>query len=185
MGRKYFFLLLLISTLLISCSRSGQRKRMLEKEHREHVQRRQVIAPHDQNSRTSSETFATNKVSMRLQNGVYYIPIKINGIAMEFIFDTGASIISISVTEAMFMAKQGLLRDDDFLGSTWFSDATGTISEGTRINLQRVQIGNKTLYNVEASVVHNLEAPLLLGQTALNRFGKITIDYKNNTLMLE
>lgn len=175
----------MISTLLISCSRSGQRKRMLEKEHREHVQGRQVITPHDQNTRTSSEKFAANRVSMRLQNGVYYIPIKINGIAMEFIFDTGASIISISVTEAMFLAKQGLLSDEDFLGSTFFSDATGTISEGTRINLQSVQIGNKTLSNVEASVVHNLEAPLLLGQSALRRFGKVTIDYQRGELLLE
>ena len=179
----WFLIIILLSSS--SCSRSGQRKRMLEKEHSEHVQGSQSIRPLERSTRTSPETQADNRVSMRLQNGVYYIPIKINGIAMEFIFDTGASIISISVTEAMFLAKQGLLRDEDFLGSTFFSDATGTISEGTRINLKSVQIGSKTLSNVEASVVHNLEAPLLLGQSALRRFGKVTIDYQKGELLLE
>jgi len=31
-------------------------------------------------------------------------------------------------------------------------------------------------------VVDNIQAPLLLGQTALIKFGKVTIDYNNNTI---
>ena len=38
------------------------------------------------------------------------------------------------------------------------------------------------LHNVEANVVDNIQAPLLLGQTALSKFGKVTIDYNNNTI---
>ena len=179
----WFLILILLGSF--SCSRSGQRKRMLEKEHNEQVQGSQPVRPIDQSARTSTKKPTNNRVSMRLKGGVYYIPIKINGVAMEFVFDTGASIISISETEALFLAKQGLLRDEDILGSILFSDATGRISEGTRINLQSVQIGNETLYNVEASVVHNLEAPLLLGQSALSRFGKVTIDYQKGELLLD
>jgi len=40
------------------------------------------------------------------------------------------------------------------------------------------------LKNIEASVVHELNAPLLLGQSALNRFKSITFDYVTNTLVL-
>lgn len=104
---------------------------------------------------------------------------------MYFIFDTGAGIVSISETEAFFLYKQGTLTKEDILGSGDFVDANGNISEGTIINLKTVEIGNQTLYNVKASVVHNLSAPLLLGQSVLERFGKVSIDYKNEQIILE
>ena len=44
---------------------------------------------------------------------------------------------------------------------------------------------NKTLENVWSSIVHNNEAPLLLGQSALVKFGKISIDYKKNEMTFE
>jgi aspartyl protease family protein len=136
-------------------------------------------------ARKNQDSVPANIVPMRLARGVYYIPMKVNGIDMEFIFDTGASTISISLTEVQSMRRKGKLNDSDILGASYFSDATGTISEGTRLNLKEVEIGNHVLYDVEASVVHNLKAPLLLGQSALNRFGRITIDYENKSLILE
>jgi aspartyl protease family protein len=118
-----------------------------------------------------------NVVKMRRSGGVYFVPIMVNGVPMEFIFDTGASTISISATEALFLYKQGQLHDDDFVGTQKFVDATGRISEGTVIILRTVKIGDRMLRNVEASIVHSLEAPLLLGQSALQQFGNISIDY--------
>lgn len=44
------------------------------------------------------------------------------------------------------------------------------------------EIGGISLSNVEASVVDNINAPLLLGQTALAKFGRVTIDYNENTI---
>lgn len=104
---------------------------------------------------------------------------------MDFIFDTGASSVSISLNEARFLIKQKKLSDVDIIEETRFSDATGKISAGTKINLKEVQIGNKVLYNVEANVVHNLNAPLLLGQSVLSRFGKISFDYNELELTIE
>jgi aspartyl protease family protein len=121
-------------------------------------------------------------IKMREESGVYFVPIEINGVNMEFIFDTGASAISISETEAIFLWKQGKLKESDFIGDVEFTDANGDISEGTIINLEEVKIGNTIVKNVEASVVHNQVAPLLFGQSAMNRFGKITIDYNQNTI---
>jgi hypothetical protein len=40
------------------------------------------------------------------------------------------------------------------------------------------------LTNVEASIAHNPKAPLLLGQTAIERLGKIQLDLANNTLTI-
>ena len=104
---------------------------------------------------------------------------------MEFIFDTGASTVSISITEALFLYKSGKLAKSDILGSEFFSDANGDISEGTKIILRKIKIGNKIITDVQASIVHNSQAPLLIGESALQKLGKITFDTKNSTLTFE
>lgn len=81
--------------------------------------------------------------------------------------------------------KQGTLTKDDIKGTAEFRDANGDISEGTIINLKTVKIGDIVLENIEASVVHNAIAPLLLGQSAFEQFGKISIDYKKGEITLE
>lgn len=116
-------------------------------------------------------------VRMEKYSGVWEIPVYINDVKMNFIFDTGAGLISISLTELEFLAKQGAVTQDDVLRVQNFIDANGDISEGLVINLKTVRIANRTLYDVEASVVNNDIAPLLLGQSALARFGKFTVDY--------
>lgn len=122
---------------------------------------------------------------MRRSNGVYYVPCAINGINMEFIFDTGASDVVMSLTEALFLYKQGKLTDDDILDDVTFQVADGSISEGVIVNLKTVTIGDKTLRNVKATIVSNMEAPLLLGQSALSRFGILSIDYNRNMITFE
>lgn len=124
-------------------------------------------------------------IKMEKRNGVYYVPVELNGAKMAFIFDTGAGIISISETEANFLMKQGTLTEDDIKGTAKFSDANGDISEGTIINLKTVKIGNITLRDIKASVVHNSIAPLLLGQSAFEQFRKMSIDYKRGEITLE
>lgn len=126
-----------------------------------------------------------NRVNMIKKNGVYYIPTLVNGIPMQFILDTGASVVSISLTEALFLFKNGKLAKSDILGKQYFSDAKGEISVGTKIILREIKIGNKTIKNIEASIVNNTNAPLLIGQSALEKLGKITFDTNNKTLSFE
>ena len=104
---------------------------------------------------------------------------------MEFIFDTGASDITMSLTEALFLYKHNKLYDSDFIGTQQYQIADGSIHEGAVVVLRKVEIGNWTLSNVQASIVDNLEAPLLLGQSALAKFGKISIDYNRNEITFE
>lgn len=137
----------------------------------------------DKGERNSSGTKV--RIKMEKEGGVYKIPITINGTKMYFIFDTGASLISISNIEATFLYKQGKISENDILGKANFIDANGDISEGTIINLNEVTIGNKTIRNIEASVVDNADAPLLFGQSALEKFGKVSIDYNRNEITFE
>lgn len=107
---------------------------------------------------------------------VYKVPCKINNLPLHFIFDTGASDVSISNVEATFMMKNDYLKSTDVIGRQNYLTADGEISEGTVINLRNVNFAGLRLENVKASVVRNLSASLLLGQSVLNRLGKIEID---------
>jgi len=127
----------------------------------------------------------SNAVRMREENGVQYVPVKINNVELQFIFDTGASSICISVVEAVMLYRQGTLSDDDILGKEQFQDATGHISQGTIINLKSVKIGGKELNNIRATVVGNDVAPLLLGQSVLSRFGSYKIDNVKNEIIFD
>lgn len=126
-----------------------------------------------------------NVLPMEVQNGVRYVWIEINGIKLKFIFDTGASSICISPAEVAVLFRQGTLTENDFIGTEYFQDATGRISEGTKINLREVKIGNIVLENIEATVIDNVNAPLLLGQTVFERFGKIEIDNDYNEIVFK
>ena len=135
--------------------------------------------------RQTNVTSGKTVIKMRKESGVYYVPCKINGMEMEFIFDTGASDITMSLTEAKFLFKQGKLTVDDFVGVQQYQIADGSIHEGISVILRKVEIGGKVLSDIEASIVDNEEAPLLLGQSALAKFGKISIDYKQNEITFE
>lgn len=116
------------------------------------------------------------------EGGVCKVKCSINNLPLHFIFDTGASDVSISSVEATFMVKNDYLSSNDILGKQNYLNANGEISEGTVINLRDVKLGNLHLNNVKASVVKNQSAPLLLGQTVLSRLGKIEIDNNKKVL---
>jgi len=127
---------------------------------------------------------AQTTIKLEKKNGVYMIPCKVNGLALKFIFDTGASDVSLSLTEAMFMLKNDYLSESDFTGTERYRVASGEIHEGYTLNLRRIEVGGKVLTNVKASIVKSSDAPLLLGQSALNRLGVFQFDYANNTLVI-
>jgi len=149
----------------------------------ENIVKSQII--YGEKSIVVSSNEGNTSIKMHKFGGVYHVPVSINGTEMFFIFDTGASTISISNIEALFLFKQGKLTKEDFIGEQDFIDANGDISTGALINLKEVKLGSYLLTDVQASVVNNLEAPLLLGQSALSRFGNIEVDYKSESLILK
>ena len=186
--KQTFYSVLIFSLFYLllgfGCSKSGRRN-TASKQDGETLSER--TSPKFTPSPVNTPQIRQNKtvVKMNKTGGVYEIPTEINGVAMHFIFDTGAGLISISDNEIKLLQKQGKFSPDDIIGKGNFVDANGNITEGTIINLKTVKIGDLVLDNVEASVVHNLKAPLLMGQSALEKFGKISIDYKKAEITFE
>ena len=116
--------------------------------------------------------------------GVTKVDCTINNLPLNFIFDTGASDVTISQVEANFMYKNGYLDSRDIVGKKTYQVATGAIAVGTTIILKQIEFGGLILRDVRASVVETQNAPLLLGQTVLQRLGKIEIDNTQRILKI-
>lgn len=127
----------------------------------------------------------TTEIPFVKEDGVCKVKCSINGLPLHFVFDTGASDVTISTVEATFMMKNGYLNSKDVIGSQRYMDANGDINVGTVINLKSVSIGDFELNNVRASVVRSQKAPLLLGQSVLGRLGKIEIDNPGRVLKIK
>lgn len=126
----------------------------------------------------------TEEVPFTKEGNVCKVKCTINNLPLHFIFDTGASNVSISSVEATFMLKNDYLAVSDIIGRQNYMTADGNITEGTVINLRDVKLGNIHLNDIKASVVKNQSAPLLLGQSVFSKLGKIEIDNDNKVLRI-
>lgn len=113
---------------------------------------------------------------MEENNGIYKIPCLVNGARMKFIFDTGATSVSMSSQMANYLLENDYISKEDIISSGKSSIADGTIIDHVIINLRDVEISGLHLSNVEAVVLDSQNAPLLLGQSAIQKLGRIEID---------
>ena len=137
-----------------------------------------------QNNSSAAEEVVEVPFTKESGSSLCNVKCTINELPLYFIFDTGASDVSLSQVEATFMMKNGYLGKSDVVGNAYFTDASGNVNVGTVINLKNVDFGGLKLTNVKASVVQNQKAPLLLGQSVLGRLGKIEIDNSKHVLRI-
>lgn len=114
-------------------------------------------------------------IQLEKDGGVLKVPCVVNGLRLKLIFDTGASNVCISQSIALMMLENDYLSASDIKGTAQSQVADGRIVDHTKINLRKIQIGDKVLTNVEAVVIHEQTTPLLLGQSALKRLGRYSI----------
>lgn len=161
--------------------RNTEEFKVLMKEYEEkHLQ--EIVA--DADGDDSAYELKVEEIPFTKEGGVCKVKCAINGLPLHFIFDTGATDVSISSVEATFMAKNDFLSSSDIIGKQNYQTADENITEGTVINLKDVKLGSLHLNNIKASVVRNQAAPLLLGQSVLSKLGKIEIDNTKNVLRI-
>lgn len=119
--------------------------------------------------------YGQKTIRMEKEGGIYKISCKVNGAPMKMYFDTGASTVSISRATAIYLLDNDLISSQDFRGNAKTTTADGSISDNMVINLKDIEIDGIHLRDVLATVSYSLNAPLLLGQTAIQRLGRISL----------
>lgn len=154
----------------------------------------EMLQKYENERQTKKETESGSQVNLvekeaeipfAKEGGICKVKCTVNNLPLYFVFDTGASDVSISSVEANFMFKNNYLSKSDMTGKGYYVNANGDISEGTLITLKEVNFGGLTLKNIKASVVKNQKAPLLLGQSVLSRLGKIEIDNNQKVIRVK
>lgn len=109
------------------------------------------------------------KIPFDERGGVKVIPVKLNGVSMDMIYDTGCSGVHLSLIELQQMAKQGKFSSDDIIGVNYSCIADGSIVKNGEILLHSIEISpGLVLENIKATVALNQDAPLLLGDEVLD-----------------
>ena len=96
----------------------------------------------------------------------------------------GASEVFLSPDVALTLLRTGSIKDNDWLPSKTFRFADGSTAKSERFLIRKLIIGNQTLTNIEANIANSIEAPMLIGQNVMKRLGIITIDHKNQLLII-
>ena len=73
----------------------------------------------------SAEALISEIQMKKMPGGTYEVPCTINGLPLKFIFDTGASDVTLSSVETNFMLKNDYLNEKDFKGSRRYLTADG------------------------------------------------------------
>lgn len=127
-----------------------------------------------------------NEIKLIRRNGVYEVPVSLNNVLkINIILDSGAADVSIAPDVALTLIRTGTIKDTDWLAGRTYRFADGSTAKSMRFKLESVDIGDKHLKNVDASIAKSLNSPMLLGQSALQNLGKYTIDYQKEVLQFE
>jgi clan AA aspartic protease (TIGR02281 family) len=135
----------------------------------------------------AQQTSAAARATAQFQRmgGVFVLSAMINGNTQAyFIVDSGAATVQIPEDVAEQLKRNGTLTDADFMGQHRFILADGSGMQQRVFRLRTLQIGDRTMENVMATV----GAPrsrALLGQSFLRRLSWWKIDNIKNAIEFE
>jgi len=131
------------------------------------------------------EKISPLQVNVKKKDGVFMVPVELNGVLkIDFVFDTGASDVSISPDIALTLIKARTIQENDWLKGVYYKFADGSVAKSKRFKLKSVKIGELVLNDVTCSISNSIDAPLLLGQSVMQRLGNYTFDNQNNILSI-
>jgi aspartyl protease family protein len=131
------------------------------------------------------EVTGTVTIPMTRTGSTFTIPVILNdALKIDMLFDSGAADCSLSSDVFRTLVRTGTIEEHDILGEQTYILADGSKVIETQVNIRSIEIGGQILTNVRASVSKSLDAPLLLGQSVMQKFGTITMDYNNNQVIL-
>jgi aspartyl protease family protein len=82
------------------------------------------------------------------------------------------------------LVRTGTLQKGDFLGTQTYQLADGSTVPSRTFRIRSLTVGDRVIQNVIGSMT-NVEGSLLLGQSFLSRFKRVSFDYGLQVLVLE
>ena len=110
-------------------------------------------------------------------SGGRYIRANIDGIEVNFIFDTGCSSLFINQSVFNELLRRGIVKRKDLSKANEAELANGQSHAVRHFNIKRMQIGDCVLHDIQASVGigDQPNATCLFGQAVLERFAYYSI----------
>lgn len=113
------------------------------------------------------------------RRGHYHAKLLINGVTVESLVDTGASVVAMSAEDA----KRANIRAGSDARKASFNTANGIV-QATIVSIPEIRLQGVTLRNVEASIMPpGTMSGTLLGMSFLKKLGSFEI--RGNTLVLK
>lgn len=154
------------------------------------------VSQHDESGDSTSKTQKEPANSVQSQNstavklinhsGVFAIPVMVNNVlTINFIVDSGAADVMISPDVASTLLKTGTILESDMLPDAIYTIADGSQSTSKRFKIRSMKIGSKEISDVTCAVANEKNAPMLLGQSALQKMGSYKIDYDKGLIKFD
>lgn len=120
----------------------------------------------------AAQAAANRSGGMELQrdgSGQFHLTARVNGDDTEFLVDTGADVVALTVQDAQ---RLGIAVDPaSFVPMMRTASGTG---RGTIVELRSLEVAGHEFQNVDAVVLEGLPVNLL-GQSVLRRFGSVEL----------
>ena len=116
-------------------------------------------------------------------NGMSYIKIKTGNLIQYWLFDTGSSDLLIDNNTEESLKKEGLLTQNNYLGTGEYEMANGAIDTCRKYMLNNIQIGNYIVNNVAIAVTDKGKR-IIVGKSLLNKFTEWKLDNEKSYLIL-
>jgi hypothetical protein len=128
---------------------------------------------------TSAESIPLDR-----QGGVLTVSVRVNdAISLPFVVDSGASDVSITYDVYLTLQRMGSVSPTDIIGYSNYSLADGSTLREPNLRIRSLRIGNIELRDVYCSVAP-ARGDLLLGQSALSRLPRWSIDFQRRVLLI-
>lgn len=125
----------------------------------------------------------TDTISVLNLNGMTYLKVKTGSLVQFWLFDTGASDLLINKEMEATLKLEGVLTNENYLGTGEYEMANGIIDTCRRYTINNVRIGNYSINNIVMAVTDKGKR-IIAGKSLLNKFGNWLLDNKNSRILL-
>lgn len=124
------------------------------------------------------------KFTTEPNTGILIIPCIINGFDERFYYDPEKP-VQVSLEKGLAMLNEGSISKEDFNGDPKEVLGSNTIRNGAVFVIKELRIASKTILDVEVTVSHRLNEPMVFGKRLLQKIGNYKIDNSTQKITFE